>query len=199
MKALRAGGNFIDRLKFFDNDRVMLTRGFLLGVIERNGELDHPKNQNPLEILESWLRLLQGTDSKGLHLAQYENFFRAIHLDLWEKLTFPDPKANPAGFENLCKTTLRALVEGGARRGCYNKRFFMLDNGRMGLAPPRAQEGDSVCISHGGHTPIFLRDSVRSNGRHNFIGECFVLDFMDGEIIDMHNSGKAELAAFYLE
>ena len=37
---------------------------------------------------------------------------------------------------------------------CYGRRLFITDQGSLGLAPPRAQEGDSIVFFPGGLYPL---------------------------------------------
>ncbi|KAH7179865.1 heterokaryon incompatibility protein-domain-containing protein [Fusarium flagelliforme] len=81
---------------------------------------------------------------------------------------------------------------------CDGKRFMVLDDGSIGLAPDRAQVGDKVFVVQGASTPFALRsinsqitnlDSQPTGSKveklYSLVGEVFVHDFMDGEIWDL--------------
>lgn len=64
--------------------------------------------------------------------------------------------------------------------------FYVTEKGNMGLAYPGVRPGDGVCALMGMRMPVVLR---RVEGEHDdgnayhFIGDCFLLDHMDGEIM----------------
>ncbi|KAI4949550.1 hypothetical protein J4E91_005289 [Alternaria rosae] len=64
--------------------------------------------------------------------------------------------------------------------------FYVTEKGNMGLAYPGVRPGDDVCALMGMRVPVVLR---RVEGEHDdgnayhFIGDCFLLDHMDGEIM----------------
>ena len=66
----------------------------------------------------------------------------------------------------------------------WNRRLFILASqdapGRLGLAPPKAQDGDLICILSGCSVPVALR---KVGTQCCLIGECFVMDLMDGEAL----------------
>jgi hypothetical protein len=67
-------------------------------------------------------------------------------------------------------------------RACAGKRFYVTDQGRMGLAPMEAREGDVVVFFPTGKFPMFLQplagDEGRGGGRrYRFLGEGFLYDW----------------------
>ncbi|KAL9109906.1 MAG: hypothetical protein Q9227_005429 [Pyrenula ochraceoflavens] len=60
---------------------------------------------------------------------------------------------------------------------CYGRKFFITEQGSMGLAPPQAQNGDSIVFFPGGLYPFVLRG--REDGTYTVIGDCYVYDFDD--------------------
>ncbi|KAI4645870.1 hypothetical protein J4E93_005448 [Alternaria ventricosa] len=64
--------------------------------------------------------------------------------------------------------------------------FYITEKGNMGLANPGLKPGDEVCALMGMRVPVVLRkaEGERNNANaHHFIGDCFLLDHMDGEIM----------------
>ena len=61
----------------------------------------------------------------------------------------------------------------------YKRRFFRSKKG-MGLAPESALKGDKIWFLSGGSVPFLLRQV--SDGTFRLVGECYVHDFMNGEI-----------------
>jgi hypothetical protein len=68
-----------------------------------------------------------------------------------------------------------------ANQVCHYRRFFVTENGRIGLGPVGAEVGDEVCILFAGEAPFVLRNKT---GSHRLIGECYVHGIMDGEAMD---------------
>ncbi|KAI4916359.1 uncharacterized protein J4E92_009276 [Alternaria infectoria] len=64
--------------------------------------------------------------------------------------------------------------------------FYITDKGNMGLAYPGVRPGDEVCALMGMRVPVVLRKAEGEHDDRNayhFIGDCFLLDHMDGEIM----------------
>ncbi|KAK1832077.1 hypothetical protein QBC39DRAFT_350091, partial [Podospora conica] len=63
-------------------------------------------------------------------------------------------------------------------RACQNKRFFITEQGSLGLAPAQARERDILVMLPAGPFPMFLRPT-RDNGHgeettYRLIGEGFL-------------------------
>jgi len=69
------------------------------------------------------------------------------------------------------------------RNVIWNRKFFQTSHekeGRLyGLAPSKAEAGDSVCILNGCSVPVILRRRTDIEGSWKLIGECFVYGTMD--------------------
>jgi len=70
------------------------------------------------------------------------------------------------------------------------RRLFTTREGHIGMAPQRAQSGDAVCVLFGCSVPVVLRRRHDYEGTWEFIGECYLHDFMKGEILDHSHSDK---------
>lgn len=55
----------------------------------------------------------------------------------------------------------------------YSRKFFVTENGRMGIGPQAARKGDVIYVLLGGEVPYLLRPD--SEGRHEMLGEWYVL------------------------
>ena len=75
-----------------------------------------------------------------------------------------------------------------AGKACSGRRFFITDDGYMGLGPHDTRPGDAILILYGGSVPYILRplndQSPITNGK--FIGESYVHGCMDGSAVDDH-------------
>lgn len=81
------------------------------------------------------------------------------------------------------------------------RRLVVTDRGYVGMAPSHAERGDVICVILGFSVPVVLRrrDSTNKAGEakqlkkswtetYEFIGECYLHGFMDGEVLDEENS-----------
>ncbi|KAK4160235.1 heterokaryon incompatibility protein-domain-containing protein [Cladorrhinum sp. PSN259] len=70
---------------------------------------------------------------------------------------------------------------------CIEKCFFVTLDGRHGLCPWNAKEGDLITILHGGSVPYLLRPvgcgSETKGQKYELVGECFVVGAMGGEMV----------------
>jgi hypothetical protein len=78
-------------------------------------------------------------------------------------------------------------------RRMHNRFIFKMDNGYMGVGPPRIEGGDVVVVLVGCKVPVLLR---KAEDHYVLIGECFVQGLMDGEVIDELKSGKHIFGGF---
>ncbi|CAN9396963.1 unnamed protein product [Alternaria alternata] len=138
-------------------------------------------------------------------------FADQYHLGARLPQQFPSPNLPPSlppqndeEVENLLSVPTTHV----ALRYLYGRRLLLTKNGRIGLAPFDAREGDTVAIFAGGSVPYL----VRSNGKRllghfidiplwDFIGECYVHGIMDGELLIPRDDGKLNvtLRPFVLE
>ncbi|KAN0112520.1 HET domain containing protein [Hyaloscypha variabilis] len=80
-------------------------------------------------------------------------------------------KALPPSYSVQVKKILEA---------CRGRKFLVTENGYIGLAPLNAESGDVVFIIPGVSVPFVLREE---DGVFRLVGECYVQNFMDGEIV----------------
>ncbi|KAI0913655.1 heterokaryon incompatibility protein-domain-containing protein [Ustulina deusta] len=70
-------------------------------------------------------------------------------------------------------------------RACTDKRFFITQDGRMGIGPEFMKENDDIVILFGAKVPFLVR---RLGSRYSLIGECYVAGMMNGEPIERWKS-----------
>ncbi|KAH8805255.1 heterokaryon incompatibility protein-domain-containing protein [Xylogone sp. PMI_703] len=112
----------------------------------------------------TWLSLLG--DQKRSYIAggtQIEAFYRTLTATPHEKIGQKEfeRRLNPA--------------EG-------SRRFIITAQGYMGLAPPKTQVGDLVCVFLGTDVPIVIR---RSGPNYVLVGECYIQGLMTGELFKL--------------
>ncbi|KAK7908657.1 HET-domain-containing protein [Apiospora marii] len=76
------------------------------------------------------------------------------------------------------------------------RRFFVTEQGHMGMGPPALKTGDEVCVLLGGEAPFVLRP-VEERGTFRMVGQCYAHGFMDGEAV--RGGCGTEFARFVLE
>ena len=64
----------------------------------------------------------------------------------------------------------------------WRRRFFITEDGHMGLGPPEMLPGDTIAILLGGSVPFCLRTVQDAPKDHyTLVGDTYVHDLMDGE------------------
>ncbi|KAF2827527.1 hypothetical protein CC86DRAFT_290582 [Ophiobolus disseminans] len=79
----------------------------------------------------------------------------------------------------------RFSFEDMARLMCHRRRIFRTSRGYIGLGPRCMHVGDIVAVLDGGKVPFVLRPLVDGGHEYALMGECFVYDIMDGEVLQM--------------
>jgi hypothetical protein len=78
---------------------------------------------------------------------------------------------------------------------CMNRRLFKTENEDFGLGPESMREGDVIVVLFGGDAPLVLRPNDES---YLFIGQAYVDDLMQGQLIDAMEAGTAHEQEFCL-
>lgn len=86
-------------------------------------------------------------------------------------------------LESLCQ----ALDDG--TRG---RRLIIAEENRIGAAPDQTQKGDAIYILIGCSVPVILRKTNIAD-ELEFVGECYLYGFMDGEAFALRDEGKISL------
>jgi hypothetical protein len=66
------------------------------------------------------------------------------------------------------------------------RRLVTTQQGLLGMAPARSENGDAICVLKGCSVPVILRKRPNHSEKKTweFIGECYVPGFMNGEVLD---------------
>ncbi|KAF4952806.1 hypothetical protein FGADI_6467 [Fusarium gaditjirri] len=135
------------------------------------------------------------------HIKRYNGEVLKDDEGLWKcfgELTEDDKERIPLmeifeGSGSFVKQAMRIL------KRCDGKRLCILSNGRIGLAPDRAEVGNEVFVVKGASVPFIFRKATP--GRigdelpervFNLVGGAFVLGIMDGEIWDLVEKDEAQ-------
>lgn len=76
------------------------------------------------------------------------------------------------------------------------RRYFMTEDGLMGMGTGFLRNGDIVCVPLGCSTPVILREE--RNGEYRFIGDAYVDGYMYGRAVDELGDGRRELRKYVL-
>ena len=76
-----------------------------------------------------------------------------------------------------------------------NRRFFITEEGQMGLGPRLTRPGDLVCVLLGSQVPFVLRQVGDCSV---VVGECYCHGVMEGEAVRGLDEGKDVLQEFVL-
>ena len=107
----------------------------------------------------------------------------------------PSSSNSDVANEPLVLPEVYRFDEGCGPEGNLNQKVFLLGSGYLGTTGCEIQSDDLVCIILGFSYPAILR---RVAGGYQYIGICFVLDFMDGEAIRMVEKGELCVESFDL-
>ena len=125
----------------------------------------------------------------------FQNFMRVVHSP-----KDPDSIANSAwhlferiGLDSHKTTRFQTML---ARTG-IKRKFFITDQGYMGIGSHLVEPGDKVCVLFGGSTPYIVRPTSIPD-EYLFLGECYVHGLMDGEAIKLWEEGKVKSQRFQL-
>jgi hypothetical protein len=78
---------------------------------------------------------------------------------------------------------------------CDLRRLFWTENAVLGLGPQCMRAGDVVVVLHGGNTPYILRPK---GDNYLFMGQAYVDDIMNGQLIEKLDGGEVQEQDFCL-
>jgi hypothetical protein len=96
---------------------------------------------------------------------------------------------NIAAFQQVLDGDFSALDEGyvpGVAMSTTNRAFYMTESGSVGLCNSKARCGDTIWVLVGAKVPFVLRkaiDAYHIQNAYQFIGDCFLFNGMDGEVL----------------
>lgn len=88
------------------------------------------------------------------------------------------------------------LIYDNCARKMSGRRYFMTEDGLMGMGTGFLRNGDIVCVPLGCSTPVILREE--RNGEYRFIGDAYVDGYMYGRAVDELGDGRRELRKYVL-
>jgi Heterokaryon incompatibility protein (HET) len=86
-----------------------------------------------------------------------------------------------------------------ALNACNGRRLFRSGN-FFGLGPAAMQAGDRLAIFFGATVPFVLRKvNIGEGERWRLVGDCYVHDLMDGQIVDKFENGDTDIKEAWFE
>ena len=146
---------------------------------------------------------------------RFDAFWRTIVTDLNSFAQRADPDVEGAQFRSWMALPSTAfepedLIAGSNvqenlsfvasfQQATRNRRFFVTEQGQMGLGPRLMRPGDLVCVLLGSEVPFILREvggGDSGDGWYELVGECYCHGIMDGEAVSELKKERALLRDF---
>jgi hypothetical protein len=119
-----------------------------------------------------------------------EAYGRVTVEDLWTRYVGWEKNAKLTGEARLALAAEDASYRHAAYPFSYladlvlmGRRLFKTENGLLGLGLVAGQMGDEVWFLYGGRTPFVLHP-VGDGKTYTLVGECYIHDFMHGEMLE---------------
>jgi hypothetical protein len=139
--------------------------------------LDHLEWDNDLNLMFEMIRLRLYPESSDW----YER--RATEDNAYE----PDAEKTNTSFESFY-VNLQGLLK--------SRTIFETMEQEIGVAPDFARPGDWVCMLFGCRVPVILRQ--RGDGSFMFVGDAYVYQAKDGDVLKELEAGRCQLRNFNL-
>lgn len=111
----------------------------------------------------------------------------AAYFDNIETITAWQSESRRASGEDNSRGGCSVFTE-DVERAIFGRRFFVTDDGSMGLAPIQSKAGDRLVFFQGGLYPWVVR--ARPDGRtYELIGDCYLYDF---KVVDVFSGLSVE-------
>ncbi len=151
--------------------------------------LDTPEDVHPLFL--HWFELNKFLSIRGRTLA---NDCRKPAGKILGDTPNLDDMSDRKGFLSRFRDTIQTMC----------KRLVVTENGHVGMAPCAARKGDVVCVLFGCSVPVVLRKrgfSEERGERWEFVGECYLHTFMNGEAVERLGSHEEgfKSSRFFIE
>lgn len=152
-----------------------------------------------------WRTLVADKSGEGLGIARAPESFAEIFSLVLDETTGTSPslagqtysarQMMPVGRGRLELASLKkrkpaetfANIQATHKSAMRYRRLGRMTSGRIGLFPRYARPGDVLCVVHQMQVPCVIRR--RDDGRHTFLGECYVHGVMQGQVV---SSGAVE-------
>jgi hypothetical protein len=169
------------------------------GLILRGWEemiLDVDASKSPIPICEAFMRAITAYDEDIDELSQTLDFDWALcwyrkygsnvlydaddsaFQELRDRLDLMAWTMPKEGYTQRLEEIINRLSK-RVEDVCYERRFFIADDGNIGVAPSGSQPGDSIVMFQNGLYPFVVRP--QKNRMSTLIGDCFHYNLAEGK------------------
>lgn len=128
-----------------------------------------------LQTFRSWLKLNEGLLLKGLALKEIFQGLMAAGPD-------PDNKMDGTTSDiNTSEDSLLSRFRDTTAAYAMARRLFTTRKGNVGMGPSQAKKDDLVVVLFGCSVPVVLRPVSDLDNTYEFVGECYLDGYMNGE------------------
>jgi len=171
---------------------ILFVEGLVVSSVQELGQLPKCSNIESREsdgvfgeLLNDWMSLINKrrptTEQLKVELERTAILDGQGFYDITESGTLVDSSG--------CQLLKAEAVSG-------DRRFFITEEGLMGMAPPHVLPGDIICVFQGTRVPLLLR---QEGTFYTLVGEVYVSDgYMEGRAFDEMEKGKWALQEFEL-
>jgi hypothetical protein len=150
------------------SDGVALVRQYILPGVNTNGG----------ELFDKYCRTLCGNSFRDRYdppVAAFPSWYESKEV-LWRLFERQEDVSLGKSLDLALNSYVTNVVA-----SMDNRSFISTEAGHIGLAPLLAEAEDEVVVIPGCSSPMVLHPT--DEGRHQVVGECFILGFMDGEAL----------------
>ena len=218
-----ASGSFPARVEISADLRTMSAQGLLVGKIavlgthlENDGDTEETlaTQERMFTLFKEWWPLAQTNtpESTSSGERRANAFWRTIVTDMdsfSQKATQSVEGAQFRSWMALPSTAFEPedlVAESGVQenlsfvasfqQATRNRRFFITEEGQLGLGPRLIEPGDLVCVLLGSEVPFVLR---KAGDCYVLVGECYYHGFMEGRAVEGLEEGRVVLQDFVLK
>ncbi|KAI3317547.1 HET-domain-containing protein [Xylariaceae sp. AK1471] len=152
--------------------RLLIVKGLRYGYIDQLGPLIHIDQQDASSRIKSVHNLVADLNSirRGFNLSHWPGSIMKALRRIQVQDIFDLLKARM-----IFTGTIGDDISSNIARSCNDRRIFLTSDGRLGMSPKEAQQGDIVCLIKGAMEPCILRE--RDYSQWSIIsGDSFLLD-----------------------
>ena len=130
---------------------------------------------------ETWAHGQEPCDDKNEFQRCGAGFLRKCELWRQEYVRWVQAGRDIQSWQGPSFNFLNKDLWEGIHNTLYNARFFVSEDGFLGLVGRHIFPGDKICVLAGGRLPFILRPLEPNANRFKLVSECFVMGIMDGE------------------
>jgi hypothetical protein len=188
-------------IRFDDDDKILVVKGINFDKVSTLGTIClKSEGFNTYEVVREWNAL--ATRSRNIYQSP-DRKERAFACTIRDDIRY-DGSVRSKGGRSYSAESFRdddddyrmfAVME---LMYLENRRFAITDADHFALVPSKTQVGDIVCVIYGCEVPCILRPKPGDVGRYWLVGECYVHEHMDGQVVVNLEKGLVKEDTFRL-